>query len=323
MKKSIVWTLAGTTSFLVSLAVMAPLPIIAQQMMRWKPEIQMAGVNGTLWKGEIQQLSLPSTRISDLSWTFNPRQLLSGYLGADLQATVQQAKVTGACGVSMMTHVQCKPLNLTLAARDVKLPALQAFELNLGGDLRATLNEVFWDRKTLPSVEGKATWAQGEITSPQGKLSLEGDYNAILQPASKASDALDIKLESRETKVILDGTVTVAKDGVYQTNLSLKAASGTEPSVAQGLSMLEMAGIGAAQPDGSIRIKQDGKLALNFSSSPETAVAQMPQTPVAAEQLLTQEVPAPQVPPPQSTGKPQQPSPQRATTQNNSSTAGW
>lgn len=304
MKKSIVWTLAGATSFLVSLAVLTPLPVIAQQVMRWKPDIKMAGVKGTLWNGEIQQLSLPITRISDLNWTFNPRQLLGGYLGADIKARVQQAKITGACGVSVMTNVKCQPLDISLAASDVKLPALQAFGLNLAGDLRANLDEVTWDRKTVPTLDGKATWVQGEIKSPQGQLKLGGEYRAIVQPAVKASEALDIKLESRETMVILDGTVNVAKTGTYQTNITLKPSSSAEPSVGQGLSMLEISGIGAAQPDGSIRIKQEGQLALNDMKSAEQ--------PAPAMEAMNEPVPQAASEQPQLSAEPVQPTPQLA-----------
>jgi len=259
MKKQITWVLAGAGSFFISLAVLAPLPVLVQQIIRVAPEMQFAGVSGTVWKGEIQRLTTPQWRIDDLYWTFRPMWLLQGYLGADVNAQVQQSvQVTGECGVSLFNNLKCEPLNLDAAAGDVaaQVPAVQEFNVQLAGALQGRFEQIFWNRDTVPVASGDVTWRDAVVQAPiAGELNLGGEYRAQIREAEQAEQALDIALESRESALVLDGTIAVMEDGRYNFEAFLKPSGEAPANIANVLSLL-----GSPQSDGSVRLGEEGKL---------------------------------------------------------------
>ncbi len=258
MKKQLLWVLAGTGSFLVSLAVLAPLPVLAQQAIRLLPNLQLAGVSGTLWDGKIQRVTTPQVQVDDLSWTFAPQGLLGGLLAADVQAQVQTVQVKGQCGVSITTQLQCQPLQLDLEAANIQrlTPAAQNLPVILGGTIHAKLDDLSWDRVGIPAVNGDITWDQGSLQQPM-QINLGGKYLARVRQSDKAGEALNIALQSDGSMIVLDGKINVETSGRYQAEIFLKPSAEADPSIGQGLSLL-----GAPQTDGSIRLKQEGQVVM-------------------------------------------------------------
>ncbi len=264
MKKQLFWVLAGTSSFVISLAVMAPLPVLAQQLTRMVPDLQLAGVSGTLWKGRVQRLTLPPVQADNLSWTFAPKKLLSGYLAADMKAELQSSVLaTGECGVSMFAKLECSPLQLDMDAANIQklTPAAQNLPVGLTGNLQAKLESISWDRVGVPVADGQVSWEQGAVNQPI-KLNLGGQYLARFKPGDQADQALNIALQSDDkTMLILDGKVNIEKSGDFQLDVFLKPASSADPSMGDALAFM-----GATQADGSLKIVRKGKLPLPLAT---------------------------------------------------------
>ena len=258
MKKQLSWALAGLGSFAVSLAVMAPLPVIAQQLLRFSPDTQLAGVSGTLWKGQIQRVTTPQTQLDNLSWTIAPLALLRGYLAADLETSVQSAiEVKGQCGISLLNNLRCAPLQANMAAND--LPNLLPNHLRapgLDGSFNAMLDDISWDRKGLPLANGDVVWNEAGVQQPV-KMELGGQYRAKILTSDKAGEALNINLQSQDAAIVLSGTIGVEADGRYQADIFLKPAGDADPSFGDVLGM-----IAPIQADGGIKLKQNGQLPL-------------------------------------------------------------
>lgn len=257
MKKQLFWTFAGLTSFAVSLVALAPLPVVAQQVMKLNPGLEFAGVSGNLWKGQVQRLTTPQAVVNDLSWTLAPKKLLTGYLAADMQAEVKTVQVRGQCGISIGKTLHCSPLRAELDAKNIGQLAPKGTRIPVGleGTMIANLDDITWDRVKVPVANGRFLWDDGKVVNPV-QMELGGRYIANIE-ASKDDGALAVELLSEETAVVLDGDINVEPEGEYALELSVKAANNAPPMIGAALEMA-----GAVQTDGSVRITQKGVLPL-------------------------------------------------------------
>lgn len=260
MKKQLFWTLAGLTSFAVSLVALAPLPVVAQQVTKLNPGVTFAGVSGNLWKGQVQRLTTPQAVVNDLSWTLAPKKLLTGYLAADMQAEVKTAQVSGQCGISLGKTLHCSPFRAELDAKNIGQLAPQGTRIPVGleGMIIANLDDITWDRVKVPVTNGRLLWDDGKLVAPV-QVDLGGRYQANIA-ASENDGALTIELLSDKAAVVLDGEINVQPEGEYALELKVKAANGAPEVVGAALGMVEM--VGAVQSDGGVRITQKGKLPL-------------------------------------------------------------
>ena len=263
MKKQLFWTFAGLTSFAVSLVALAPLPVVAQQMMKLNPGLEFAGVSGNLWKGQVQRLTTPEAVVNGLSWTLAPKKLLTGYLAADMEAEVKTVQVRGQCGISIGKTLHCSPLRAELDAKDIAQLAPEGTRIPVGleGVMIANLDDITWDRVKVPVANGRFLWDEGKVVNPV-QMELGGRYIANIE-ASNDDGALAVELLSEETAVVLDGEINIEPEGEYALELSVKAANNAPPMIGAALEM-----VGAVQTDGSVRITQKGVLPL-LNDEPE------------------------------------------------------
>ncbi|PID49702.1 MAG: hypothetical protein CR991_05240 [Proteobacteria bacterium] len=259
MKKQITWVLAGLSSFLISLAALAPLPVLVQQITRIAPEVKFAGVSGTLWHGKVQRLHTSKIQVDNLYWNFRPSWLLGGYLGADVNAKVQTAiQVKGQCGISFLTQVKCAPLTLNSSARELikQIPEANELGMQAQGDISGDFRQIVWNRKDLPQIEGDINWRDGSVIAPiVGPLNLGGEYKVRIRESNELDQAMKLGLESNETAIVLDGHVDVMDNHDYQLEIFLKPSGEAPPSVGNVLGLL-----GSQQSDGSVRLEQRGTL---------------------------------------------------------------
>ena len=259
MKKVLFWLFAGLLSFVVSLALLAPLPLLLQQVTKMNPEIKFAGVDGSLWKGQIQRLTTPQAVINDLNWTFAPKKLLSGYLAADMQAEVKTVQVKGECGISIVQNLHCSPLRAELDAANLHqlTPPGRRIPVKLGGNLIANLDDITWDRQQIPVANGRVLWDEGKVDNPI-KLNLGGRYQANIE-GDKDGNALVVELLSDGTSMLLDGDMSITAEGEFEYLLKVRP-SPSDQQAQDAFAGLELMNLGAPQNDGSIRIQQKGAL---------------------------------------------------------------
>ncbi|PIE00622.1 MAG: hypothetical protein CSA79_02930 [Thiothrix nivea] len=261
MKKQLFWTFAGLSSFAVSLITLTPLPMVAQQLAKRNPGLEFAGVSGSLWQGQVQRLTTPKMVVNDLSWTFAPKKLLTGYLAADMEAKVRTVQLRGQCGISVMQNLHCSPLHAELDAANMGQLTPQGTQLpvTLEGTMIANLDDITWDRQQIPVANGRLLWDDGKIAKPV-QMDLGGRYEAKIR-GDQDNHALAIELLSKETAVVLDGFINVEPAGDYELEVKVKAAGNADPLVGAALET-SLGELGAVQNDGSVRIVQKGTLPL-------------------------------------------------------------
>ncbi|MCB1638075.1 MAG: type II secretion system protein N, partial [Thiothrix sp.] len=260
----ILWTLAGLTSFTASLLITAPLPAVAQQIMKYRPELSFAGVNGTLWKGQVEKLALAEQQldIRNLDWTFAPKALFKGQLAADLSAEVRTLTLRGQCGVTLLGNLHCSPLDLSLDAANLGqvVPQAQTLPVTLQGQLQARLDSLDWNGQQLPEISGQLDWRDGKLDGV-AKLALGGLYRADISQSASGNGATLVKLASlEEPAVVLSGNLSLKPQGdkgEYDVDVYLRTAAGADPTITDMLSL-----VGPQQPDGGVRLQRKGEIAL-------------------------------------------------------------
>lgn len=215
---------------------------------------QLQGVNGTLWHGGVASIRQATLTITNLQWDLHPAALLTGKLAADLRGNLAQGgHFEGTCAIRIGGAISCNGVNLNDIPAQILTPYLQRFMVPpLSGAFQASLNNLEWDRQTLPRLSGHGEWREAGIQLAPQRF---GTYSAILNAG--ADNAQQITLASApDAAFTLDGAVTVQQNGHYQSRITLKPGN----SIDDGTKQILTSFIGRPQADGGYLIQEQGQL---------------------------------------------------------------
>ncbi|MEB4590458.1 type II secretion system protein N [Candidatus Thiothrix sp. Deng01] len=244
---------AGVGSFLLASFGQLPANLVLSKLPADAP-VQLQGITGTLWQGGAETLRSQGTQINHLQWDLRLSPLLKGHLAAALRGKMAQGgKFDGICNINLAGAIRCAPLNLSDVPAQALAPYLQRFMVPpLSGTFQASLNNLEWDRQTLPHLSGHGEWREAGIQLAPQRF---GTYSAILNAG--ADNAQQITLASApDAAFTLDGAVTVQQNGHYQSQITLKPGN----SIDDGTKQILTSFIGRPQADGGYLIQEQGQL---------------------------------------------------------------
>ncbi len=235
----------GIISFIFSALWFLPLTVVKPYAEKMINGLKLENESGTLWKGEVQQLTVQNTKLGNVSWNVLPLQsLISLSLKSKFNINGNDLVANGIAGLTLG-----EKLILNNTQFDLNASYLNKLQKNakLSGNIKGNIKHAEIDQQAVPQINGVIDWKNGAVNSP---IKLEpGDYRATITPVS---GNLDIKLTSNEAPVELNGDLTLNKDWTFITNLIAKANN-------QGLTaMLKLAG--KQQADGTVLINKKGNL---------------------------------------------------------------
>lgn len=203
--------------------------------------VNISGVSGTIWQGEIEQLEIEDISLKQLYWQIG----MAGFLPAIHWAMTDPQGISGKGSVGWMNGVQ-------LQTTDIKLPAaliIPKLELPLpvtaNGMIKLHIEHARIIDLSCESLSGVLRWDNGRLSSPMGEIEL-GEAQARLNCAdfkliadiSQKSDALSLTAQ-----VKLD-------EDMYEMDATLTPGASLSPLLANGLSQ-----IADADPQGKIRLQ--------------------------------------------------------------------
>lgn len=242
--------LIGAAVFVLSLISTAPVALLYAKLVRGTPNLQPAGLDGTLFRGSASSLLLNGRPVlSNLHWQFHPLGLLlaRASFGVDAQGdlavdgTVAQRLLGGQSLVDLRAT---GPLKALLAASgQVGLPVDGQFGLKLDS----------------------AQIRSGFVTAAQGELSLNGlrwtlakdpillgDFVAHVSTANKQITAT---LESLAGPLEAGGEVRLLPDRTFEVDLQVKAKP-TADALVQNL----VRSLGQSDTQGFFHLRSTGSL---------------------------------------------------------------
>jgi len=242
MKKLIFF---GLLSFLFSAVWLTPLAFITPYLGKIAPNIIMQNPQGTIWNGEVDQLSVKNNYLGKASWRVDPiKSLKSLSLKTNFTVKSEDIDIFGLAGLSINKDLIIDNTNFNIDAEYFN--ALQT-KAKLSGSFNGFVNNAILKQNKVPLIDGIVNWQNGSLDAPI-KLA-KGDYRAELKPEDKD---LDIKLSSKEAPIELNGDIKLQNDWTFNTNITTKSAN-------PGLRAI-MKFSGKPQSDGTILIKQTGDL---------------------------------------------------------------
>lgn len=237
MKKFILFALVGLLSFIISLVVQAPLPVVLDLL---KPNnLSFQSSSGSLFKGQLAHVQVPNApTIKILQWELEPKALLVGHFMAKWSAEIPDGTAQGVCGygVDMQWHCAQLEANVSLDTLQTYLPPLQISGMNtvLGGDALIQLQGLSWSEGHLPTLAGQVEWISPEIIQPFPIQLGE----AITAQITGSTTQLSAELNADQAILEVEGSnVVLQNDGSYIANILAKKSERTPDLVAQNLQL--------------------------------------------------------------------------------------
>jgi general secretion pathway protein N len=212
--------------------------------------VKFHGVQGSVWNGQIDSLTVNSQRIEQIQWSINPAALLLASLTADIQANIKNQRLTGRISVNMNGNIQAKDVHTKISAAEVQqLIAMPLGEL--GGDFSLNIESLHWQGAGLPATTATIKWRNAKLTLVDS-VDL-GQMLINIRPDDKGG--LAINMSNSGGVISIDGTIQLSDKKQYTLLINFKPSSHAKDNIKQSLAMFAR-----RQSNGSYRLKQNGNL---------------------------------------------------------------
>lgn len=249
MKKYWKLVLLGFVLYLVFLVILTP----ASWWLRLAPlpsGLQLGPVSGTLWRGEVQQLSYQQLRFPAVTWQLNPWSLLG--LSASLQ--VQSGSLQKPEQPYLQATLKASFGSINLHDTMLKLPVagvLPYLQLPLPvqatGDLLIDIQQLQLAKQQCLSLQGQASWLDASLQPPTGTwLNLKHIHASL-----RCEERQPVLITDPDNLLSLAIRATVSPAGALRVQGSLKPDASLPEEVHQAMRFV-------GQPD------VNGRYSINF-----------------------------------------------------------
>lgn len=229
MRKPARLLLAGLATLLVGLLINFPARVAYQWFA--PQELTLSGIDGSMWHGSAARGIVGGVYLTELSWRFRPRALLSGRLGFAIRskpvAGLLDANVAlGPAGSIVLSQLRG---SVSLASFADLFPLA-----GIDGDLRLDFDKLVID-KGIP-VEAKGTIAVANLVSRYLSPAPLGDYEAEFRTSD---DSILGSVAARSGVLELaDATIRLTTTGEYQFTGKIAAKPGAPAALRQQVQYL-------------------------------------------------------------------------------------
>lgn len=193
------YVLGGIFIFLFFLVGTTPANLIATALKDQMRGIQLVGLSGSVWEGEIDEVKIRRESVRNLGWSFNFLNLLTGKLGVDLTVADPKAKgslqlAVGFSGVPEFSNVQ-----LAIPLKQIEpYIRLRGMTIDLNGTVNTNLSSLVIVNNNITELLGTAR-VRSLAVKASGRsafVNLDqrfGDYEIQFNEILEKSVAFEIK----------------------------------------------------------------------------------------------------------------------------------
>lgn len=214
------------------------------------PALHLNGIEGTLWDGHADGISLVGRDLGRLHWQLPKWPLLAGKPTVDLRIEGGEVELAGQVERLGASRFELQDLRFSVPAARFE-PLFAAGDVQLQGTLAGTLGHASLAGIDLRQVAGTARWSDVGVRTPRGELhlgALAGDF------ASQADGSIVGSFKD-------DASGTLAVDGTFRLRLpAYEAEAILRARNADAQTQELLGGIGEPQPDGSRLVRVQGVL---------------------------------------------------------------
>jgi hypothetical protein len=240
--------LAGVVAYLLFVVVAAPAEKVLPLIQSGLPDIQLAGVEGSLWSGQATQLDIPPLQLRHVAWSFRPFGLFVGRAVFDVEGELQAQRVKAKAGLTFLGRPYLSDVRGRIGANDL-LYWLGIKPLQLSGGLDFDIDDVLWSEAGLPAMAGTASWAPAQLISPIQLVFGTARLETYIEDSATRG-----RLETKGGALVVQGDVELRPDGGYRFDADIQEKGNVPQAVSKFLSTF------ADYRDGSYRLEWADKL---------------------------------------------------------------
>lgn len=212
--------------FPASLAVrLAPLPA----------NISIAGVEGSVWSGSIETVSLPQRQLEQIRWDLSPWSLLLGKVKADVQIGSRGTAVNGKGTVSWsLSGISAKGLRFEAPDNFLIGNARLPFKTVIGGEVSLIVETLEQGLPWCEQLTGKLFLNHTEVKNQFGEYPL-GDIELGL---SCIDGKVQLQTSESQNQLGLSGTLQLAAEKQVIVTAKIKETDGQPEDLRKSLAFL-------------------------------------------------------------------------------------
>ncbi len=245
--KIVIKILLGLVIFIGAVAYFAPASLIEKYLPN---NISVAGMSGTVLKGNVQNLVIDKIGLQNTKWKTSPLSLLSGKVKTNV--TLDSSNIKGDFETTYAgSDVHTNDIDLD---GDLSLlsPYFERYGLTINGQFDAKFSTLHIKNGIPHNADGVLTTTN---TSVLGVLPLNlGNVSSEFSPSD---NGFQIYLKNQDGDLDLNGIINVAEGGVYNADLTLSKNSKTPDNVLQTVQL-----IGKKIDEDSARLIYKGRLSI-------------------------------------------------------------
>lgn len=202
------WWLAGIVAYLVFLLAMSPAGYVVGWLHKRVPDLQLAGVRGSVWAGSAQDIAWQGQSWGLLHWRFDWAALFAGHLSFFLFLNAPdlalQARLAGNRN-RLLIEDMTGHLPVSLAAHWLPLPPG-----SVAGQINISMQRIVLINARPSAADGIIALTSLSLSWPQSAAL--GDYELKLQTQG---DGIHGRLLDTSGPLMVQGSLRVTPDGGY------------------------------------------------------------------------------------------------------------
>lgn len=219
-----------------------------------KNKIQLSIVNGTLWNGSAASAQIAGINLGALHWNLKVLPLLIGKVKVYISFNnkgLSSSKISGSGNIAVSSSGEISVDDFTAAVTaDALAPLMYGLPARFSGDLNLHINELSLVKGKRINIKSRIVVSHAGLVSPQ-----RIEYGDILIQVSPKQTGSQITLADQGGPLILDGSIKIKGNGVYNVNLGMGARNSASDDLVKGLRFL-----GSRDATGKYRYRTNGKL---------------------------------------------------------------
>ena len=236
----------GGIVFFVSMLVMMPANMVAKLLPN---HIGAHQYHGNIWQGSAASLTVNKVNLGSVKWDVRPACFLLLKLCADI--TQNHHSFTSSFLLKVRNSTELENI---IASGDVSVlnKMVSQYGITLAGDFQADLAEVTFSDDRIKNINGDMKFSSLAVN---GVLRvLLGDLNSTFEPQDEHTL---IQINNDQGHVDISGIVQLFEDMTYDLDMQIRQNEQSTDAIKNGMQY-----IGDRQADGSVRLQQNGKIAI-------------------------------------------------------------
>ncbi len=243
MKKFII---TGVIFFLAALIATIPASVASKLL---PGHISAHHYHGNLWNGSATSMTIDNLNLGSVAWKVKPSCLF--FLNFCVNIEQQNSDLSSSFLLRQGTTTQLENLNASGDARILNT-IMNDYGITLSGQFEADLANLSFSDKRIHTINGDMRFSS---------LSINGVLRVLLGNLSSQFEPRDehtlISITNNQGHVDLSGVVQLFQDMSYAMELNVRKNQRSTDAVINGMQY-----IGDRQSDGSVKLVQNGKLAI-------------------------------------------------------------